>query len=110
WKTSFLSLAAKTRASGEALIKPRSDMEDESLSSFMRRRFGDEFAAHFAEPLMGGVHAGNPEQMSMAAIYPMYWEMEKSHGSITRALLERRSKAQPNGAGNAAVGLLHFPV
>jgi oxygen-dependent protoporphyrinogen oxidase len=110
WKTSFLSLAAKTRASGEALVKPRGDLEDESLSSFMRRRFGDEFAAHFAEPLMGGVHAGNPERMSMAAIYPMFWEMEKKHGSITRALLERRLRDQPNvvaRSGSPFVALKH---
>ena len=108
WKTSFLSLAAKTRASAEALVKPRGNIEDESLSSFMRRRFGDEFAAHFAEPLMGGVHAGDPERMSMAAIYPMFWEMERKYGSITRALLERRlhsAGAAPVKSGSPFVAL-----
>ncbi len=109
WKTSFLSLAGKTRASGEGLIKQRGDVEDESLSSFMRRRFGDEFASHFAEPLMGGVHAGNPEQMSMAAIYPTFWEMEAKHGSITRAILERRlaAGAHPPRSGSPFVALRH---
>lgn len=98
WEASFLSLAGKMRASSEALIKPDHDLEDESLSSFMRRRFGEEFALRFAEPLMGGVHAGDPDRMSMAAIYPMYWQMEKKQGSISRALLERRLAAARHGA------------
>ncbi|HLJ55490.1 MAG TPA: protoporphyrinogen oxidase [Chthonomonadaceae bacterium] len=98
WKASFISTAGKIRASGEGLVPPRGAIGDESLSSFMRRRFGPEFAAHFAEPLMGGVHAGDPEQMSMAAIYPTFWEMERTHGSITRALLQRRLAG---GAGAA---------
>jgi oxygen-dependent protoporphyrinogen oxidase len=102
WKASFLSLQAKTRASMEGLIPAQRDQEDESLSSFMRRRFGDEFALRFAEPLMGGVHAGHPERMSMRSIYPMYWAMERSKGSITRALLERRASARSNGATAAA--------
>lgn len=97
WKASFLSLQAKTRASMEGLIPAQRDLEDESLSSFMRRRFGEEFAVRFAEPLMGGVHAGHPERMSMRSIYPMYWEMERNKGSITRAIMERRAAAMANG-------------
>jgi oxygen-dependent protoporphyrinogen oxidase len=97
WKTTFISLSGKMRATKEGLIPQRGDIKDESLSSFMRRRFGDEFASHFAEPLMGGVHAGNPDQMSMAAIYPSFWEMERKHGSITKALLEARLAAMGNG-------------
>ena len=99
WRASFLSLFGKLRASSEGLIRSRRDVEDESLASFMRRRFGSEFALRFAEPLMGGVHAGHPEQMSMAAVYPMYWQMELKHGSVTRAIWERR-KAMKKAGGS----------
>ncbi|MDE2127832.1 MAG: protoporphyrinogen oxidase [Armatimonadetes bacterium] len=89
-KAGFLSVAGKARALAEGAIPARGDVEDESLGSFMRRRFGDEFAVRFVEPLLGGVHAGDPEKMSMAAIYPSFWQMEKEFGSISRALLSRR--------------------
>ena len=94
WKASFLSPFAKIRASSEGLVRARLDCEDESLAHFMRRRFGREFAVRFAEPLMGGVHAGHPDEMSMASVYPMYWQMERKHGSVTRAILERRRAAK----------------
>ncbi len=97
WKASFLSMQAKTRASMEGLVPAQHEREDESLSAFMRRRFGEEFALRFAEPMMGGVHAGHPDRMSMRSIYPMYWEMEQSKGSITRALMERRAAAALKG-------------
>lgn len=98
WKASFLSLPGKARASMEGLVRPRRDEEDESLASFMRRRFGREFALRFAEPLMGGVHAGDPQRMSMASVYPLYWGMECEHGSMTKALLAMRLAARRKGA------------
>jgi oxygen-dependent protoporphyrinogen oxidase len=98
WKASFLSPFAKLRASSEGLVRPQLDREDESLAAFMRRRFGRQFALRFAEPLMGGVHAGHPEEMSMASVYPMYWQMERKHGSVTRAIIERRLAARKSGS------------
>ncbi len=98
WKASFLSVAAKARASAEGLQPPLRGQDDESLASFMRRRFGSEFSQRFAEPLMGGVHAGNPDRMSMAGIYPMYWKMEQELGSVTKGILGMRARSvlKPN--------------
>lgn len=90
WRATFISFFGKLRASVEGFVPARRDTEDESLAGFMRRRFGKEFAVKFAEPLMAGVHAGHPDRLSMAAVYPMYWEMEKKHGSITRGMLHLR--------------------
>lgn len=95
WKTTFISLWGKLRASMEGFIPARRGVEDESLGAFLRRRFGKEFALKFAEPLMAGVHAGHPDRLSMAAVYPMYWEMERKYGSITRGLLHLRRQRQP---------------
>jgi oxygen-dependent protoporphyrinogen oxidase len=68
----------------------------------MRRRFGREFAQKFAEALMAGVHAGHPDRLSMAAVYPMYWKMEREHGSITRGLLHLRRQRPPDKGNRAA--------
>ncbi len=99
WKASFISLWGKLRASLEGLIPARRDLSDESLGSFMRRRFGREFAVKFAEPLMAGVHAGHPDRLSMSAVYPMYWEMERKYGSLTRGLMHLRRQRQSSGKG-----------
>lgn len=99
WKATFISPWGKLRASLEGFVPAQRDVEDESLGAFMRRRFGKEFAIKFAEPLMAGVHAGHPDRLSMAAVYPMYWEMERKYGSITRGLLQLRRQRQ-SGKGS----------
>ncbi len=96
WRASFLSFWGKLRASMEGFVPALRGAEDESLGAFMRRRFGREFAQKFAEPLMAGVHAGHPDRLSMAAVYPMYWNMEREHGSITRGLLHLRRQRPPD--------------
>lgn len=99
WSATFISFWGKLRASVEGLVPARRDVEDESLGAFMRRRFGREFAVKFAEPLMAGVHAGHPDRLSMAAVYPMYWQMERKYGSITRGILQARKQRQ-SGKGS----------
>ncbi|NSW79344.1 MAG: protoporphyrinogen oxidase, partial [Chthonomonadetes bacterium] len=99
WKATFISPWGKLRASLEGFVPAQRDVEDESLGAFMRRRFGKEFAVKFAEPLMAGVHAGHPDRLSMAAVYPMYWEMERKYGSITRGLLQLR-RQRHSGKGS----------
>lgn len=98
WRASFLSWWGKLRASLEGLVPPARGLEDEPLGAFMRRRFGREFALKFAEPLMAGIHAGHPDRLSMAAVYPLYWEMERQHGSITRSILHLRRQRHKGSA------------
>lgn len=98
WRVTFLSLRGKLRASMEGLVPARRHIEDEPLGAFLRRRFGKEFALRFAEPLMAGIHAGHPDQLSMAAVYPMYWEMERRHGSLTRGLMHLRRQRGRDGS------------
>jgi len=94
WRAPFLTLGGKVRASVEGMIRPVRRSKDESLAAFMRRRFGTEFAKKFAEPLMAGIYAGQPENLSMAAIYPTYFEMERKYGSMSRAIVEMSRRRQ----------------
>src|SRR5688572_2288886 len=66
-QTPLFSWAGKLRMVGELLI-PRGDMNnDESLGAFVRRRFGPEALERVAQPLVGGIYAANPDQLSLAA-------------------------------------------
>jgi oxygen-dependent protoporphyrinogen oxidase len=64
--------------------------DDESIASFVRRRFGAEALNYLAEPLLAGIHAGDVERLSMRALFPRLLEAEQETGSVLRSL-----RAQP---------------
>lgn len=92
--TSLFSWLGKLRMGFELFIPAKTDKEDESLGSFVRRRLGKEALDKIAEPLVAGVHAGDPETMSMRASFPKFMEMEEQYGSLIRGMLERMRKAK----------------
>ena len=54
--------------------------------------------ARIAEPIVAGIHAGDPEQMSVRATFPMFLEMERQHRSLILAMLKRRKARQKAAA------------
>ncbi|MEK6725397.1 MAG: protoporphyrinogen oxidase [Deltaproteobacteria bacterium] len=92
--TSLFSWMGKLRMGLEIFIPPRHSKEDETLGSFVRRRLGKEALDKIAEPLVAGVHAGDPETMSMRASFPKFMEMEDEHGSLIKGMLARMRKAK----------------
>jgi len=67
---------------------------DETLESFVVRRMGRESLDRLAEPLVGGVHASDPREMSLAATFPNFLEMEQEFGSLIRGFLAERKKRE----------------
>jgi len=67
---------------------------DETLESFVVRRMGRESLDRLAEPLVGGVHASDPKEMSLAATFPNFLEMEQQFGSLIRGFLAERKKRE----------------
>jgi len=91
----LLSWKGKLRLGAELLIPRRRERGDESLSSFFRRRLGDEALERIIEPLMTGIYAGDADNLSIQATFPRFPEMERQAGSIVRALLgSRRHRRQ----------------
>ncbi|MDA3937450.1 MAG: protoporphyrinogen oxidase [Actinomycetota bacterium] len=68
------------------------EVNDETLESFIVRRMGRECLDRLAEPLVGGVHASDPKQMSLAATFPNLLDMEQKHGSMLLGFLDMRKK------------------
>jgi len=87
--SSLISIPGKLRMALEFIIPRRKDTGDESLGSFVRRRLGAEALEKIAEPLVAGVHAGDPETMSVKASFPKFVQMEQEHGSLIRGMLKR---------------------
>jgi oxygen-dependent protoporphyrinogen oxidase len=78
----------------EQFIPAKVGDEDESLASFVRRRLGGEVLAKIAAPLMAGIHSADPETLSIRNAFPQFPEMERKHGSLSRAMLARK-KSKP---------------
>jgi oxygen-dependent protoporphyrinogen oxidase len=72
---------------------------DESLASFVRRRFGQQAFERMMEPLMAGIYAGDAEELSVRATFPRFVELEQEHGSVLRGMMSVR--ARQNGAGRS---------
>ena len=85
------------------LFLPRgSAQDDESLGSFVRRRFGREALERVAQPLVGGIYASDPDQLSLGATMPRFREMERTRRSVSWAMWSeqrRRARKAPGGSG-----------
>ncbi len=100
WQAPMLSWSGKLRIALEPLIPPRRDRADESVASFLRRRFGREALIRIGQPMVGGIYTADVEQLSLRAALPALAEMERTHGSVLRGLRARTS----NGATAEASG------
>ena len=61
----------------------RSDSEDESVADFYRRHFGPETVGLIAQPLVGGIHAGDVERLSVGAVAPRLVSAARSGSLFT---------------------------
>lgn len=87
--SSLISIPGKIRMGLEVFIPRKKDKGDETLGSFVRRRLGAEVLDKIAEPLVAGVHAGDPETMSVRASFPKFVQLEEEHGSLIKGMLKR---------------------
>ena len=80
--TGILSRSAKIRLLKEPFVKASRARNDESLAAFVRRRFGDEILNNVVTPFISGVYAGDPEKLSLQAIFPTLFDLERDYGSV----------------------------
>jgi len=91
-RSPLFSWWGKARMLAEPLVPSRRvEVEDESLASFVRRRFGREVLERVAEPVMAGLYTADASRMSLRMTMPRFLDLEANEGSITRPL--RRAAA-----------------
>lgn len=66
---------------------PKSTLPDESVYAFFARRLSPKAVETFVDPLISGIFAGDPQQLSMAACFPALYRREQEYGSLTRGML-----------------------
>ncbi|MEX2173269.1 MAG: protoporphyrinogen oxidase [Pirellulaceae bacterium] len=99
-KTPILSPLGKLRLACESFIPRRRDPEDESLESFVVRRFGREAFDRLVQPLIGGIYTADPAKLSIQATMPLFVELERKYGSLIRGMRRERSEVR----GQRSVG------
>ena len=79
--------------SGRGMTRAREDLTlpctgrtgDVSVASYVGARFGAEVVDRLVEPLLGGVYAGRPDQLSYEATLPALARASREHASLTEA-------------------------
>jgi oxygen-dependent protoporphyrinogen oxidase len=97
----LFSWGTKLRMAQELLHPPRASEADESVASLVERHYGAEMVDRLADPLLSGVYGGEAASLSVRAVLPRFAEMERTHGSLGRAMLAARKK-MPRPANTTA--------
>ncbi|MBB6050663.1 protoporphyrinogen oxidase [Armatimonas rosea] len=106
----LLSWPGKLRMGLDWLLPARTDPADETVGSFVRRRFGQEALERLGEPLLSGIYSGESERQSLLATFPRYRELETEFGSLIRGTLAQKAKlAQASKGGKRPSMFQSFP-
>ncbi len=68
--------------------------DDLSVAEFFRSRFGAATVDLIAQPLLGGIHAGDIEQLSMASLFPRLLELDRAPGGFYAAVRRGSDQGQ----------------
>ena len=105
-KSSLISWPGKLRIAADLFIPPRADGADESLAEFARRRLGREALHKIADPLLAGIHAADPERLSLKSTFPGLQELERKYGSLIRAAFALKNGKRTSVAGKPPLSSL----
>ncbi|MCZ7662121.1 MAG: protoporphyrinogen oxidase [Thermoleophilia bacterium] len=92
--SSLFSWPGKLRMAFDLVLPRKCDGSDETLGDFIRRRLGHEALDKLGEPLVAGIHSGDPETMSIKATFPRFVDMECEQRSLIVAMLRRMRAAR----------------
>ena len=100
-RSELLTWPGKLRLLSE-IFRPRGGYEGETIQAFVTRRFGVETADWLMDPVVSGVHAGDPSRLVMADCFPKIHALEQEHRSILLGLMrgpraQRRIVGFPKG-------------
>ena len=104
--TDLLSWRGKARVLAEPLTGPA--RPDDSVASFLRRKFGREAARNVLEPLLGGIYGGDPEEMPARFMLAPLIAVDREK-SLLRAGIGRLRRGDRPPPATFDAGLAEFP-
>ena len=95
-----LGLVGAARASLDLVLPPRAEP---TLGALVRRRMGVRVLDRLVRPVVGGVHAADPDDLAVGAVAPgLVDALRRERGSLARAVRSLRASAP---AGSAVQGV-----
>lgn len=100
----LLPWPAKLRATFDLLLPrgPAAAGKDESVAALGRRRLGRLAGERLLDPMVSGLYAGDPEQVSLPAAFPLVAAMERDRRSFLLAMRAEFAAAENPGAPRLA--------
>jgi len=83
----------------EIFLPARKINEDESLASFVTRRFGHEALERVVQPLISGIYTARPERLSLRATMPRFLDLETTYGSVIKGMRHQGKRHKSRGSG-----------
>lgn len=104
----FLSFAGRLRLLMEPFAAVHRD--DETVAAFTRRRLGQEMLDYVMDPLVAGLYAGDPQRLSVSALFPQFKRLECRYGSIILGAIGSRLRrgGEPAACGPGKRTLFSF--
>ncbi len=99
--TKLFSWKAKLGFATEYLRRPSRTDRDRSVAEFVREHYGEEANRYLAQPMLAGVYGGSSEKLSVNSVLPMFVELEKKFGSLTRGILVGRARRRSTEKGGS---------
>ena len=113
-RTRLIPWHAKLRLFLEPFLPRGHSNTDESIGAFVRRRLGAHFVDRMIGPMVAGIHAADPDTLSLEASFPRLAAMEDQHRSLFVALAAAKREGGkpghletlPQGAGQLTDALV----
>ncbi|RFS19741.1 protoporphyrinogen oxidase [Chitinophaga silvatica] len=86
----YLSRQSKWRLFTERFRKPLPGISEETVTTFVSRRFNKEIADYVFDPVLSGIYAGNPDKLSIKEVLPALPKWEETYGSVTKGLMKNK--------------------
>ncbi|MFN2503916.1 MAG: protoporphyrinogen oxidase [Acidimicrobiales bacterium] len=111
-RSGLVSPAGMARAALDLVLprdagRGRATGDDPSVAEIVGHRYGREVVDRLVDPLLGGIHAGSTDRLSLASVAPVVAEAARRNRSL---LLGLRETAGADGAAPALEGPLFLGV
>lgn len=103
-----LGARGAARAALDLLLPARVGADATTLGALVRARMGDAVVARLVHPVVGGVHAADPDDLAIDAAAPgLREERAATRGSLARAVRRLRASAPAGTAVEGVAGGMH---
>jgi len=103
-KSDILPLGARLRVAGELFSRRARDPENETLATFARRHLGRTATSVLVDAMQAGIFAGDPEKLSLEAVFPKMRELERDHRSLILAMIRLQRQRKGTAVATETAG------